>query len=61
MARSVEDVRRELRSERADLTDAVGDLRAEGGRLRSKLPLAFGGAVASLLALRAVAKRAKRA
>jgi hypothetical protein len=50
---SEQDLRRELRDERAGLADAVDQLRTElgraanvSGRLRSKLPLAAGGAFA---------------
>ena len=50
MASSTEqDLRRELREERAGLADAVDQLRTEVGRatdLRSKLPLLAGGAFA---------------
>jgi hypothetical protein len=59
MSRSVEEVRRQLASERERLTAAVDDLREEGGRLRSKLPV-VAGALAGLLALRAVVRRALR-
>jgi hypothetical protein len=60
MARSAEEVRRELRSERAGLTDAVADLRTKGTELRAKLPVALGGAVASLVALRALTRRTRK-
>jgi hypothetical protein len=52
----VEEVRRELASEREGLTEAVGDLREQGGRLRSRLPALAGGAVGTAIALR-LAKR----
>jgi hypothetical protein len=52
--RSAEDVRRELESEREGLTDAVGELREEGGKLKSKLPVVLGGFVAGVVALRAL-------
>jgi len=50
-SRSVEDVRQELASEREGLTEAVEDLREEGGKLKSRLPLVLGGGLATLLAL----------
>jgi hypothetical protein len=53
MASTERDLRRELREERERLADAVDDLRTEigeaadvSGKLRSKLPLAAGGAFA---------------
>jgi hypothetical protein len=59
-SRSVEEVRQELASEREGLTEAVEDLREEGGKLKSKLPVLIGGAVAGLIGLRAVARRLRR-
>ena len=58
--RRVEDVRHELEHERDGLSEAVGHLREETGKLKSKLPVVLGGAVASLLAVRALARRARR-
>ena len=53
MASTEQDLRRELREERERLADAVDELRIESGeatdvsgKLRSKLPLAAGGAFA---------------
>jgi hypothetical protein len=60
MARSVEDVRRQLQSERAGLTEAVGDLREEGGKLKSRLPVVAGSAVAGVVALRALGRLLRR-
>jgi hypothetical protein len=56
VARSVEEVRRQLASERERLTEAVDDLREEGGRLRSKLPQLAAGALGTVIVLR-TAKR----
>ena len=59
-SRSVEDVRQELASEREGLTEAVEDLREEGGKLKSRLPLLLGGAVAGLIGVRAVSRLLRR-
>ena len=59
-SRSVEEVRQELASEREGLTEAVEDLREEGGKLKSKLPVVIGGAVAGLVGLRAVSRLLRR-
>ena len=59
-SRSVEDVRQELASEREGLTEAVEDLREEGGKLKSRLPLVLGGAVAGLIGLRTAARLIRR-
>jgi len=59
-SRSVEDVRQELASEREGLTEAVEDLREESGKLKSRLPLVLGGAVAGLIGLRAAARLIRR-
>jgi hypothetical protein len=59
-SRSVEEVRQELASEREGLTEAVDDFREEGGKLKSKLPLLLGGAFGALVALKAVARRARQ-
>jgi hypothetical protein len=50
--RSVEDVRRELASERESLTEAVEELREEGGKLRSKLPVVAAGALGGIILLK---------
>jgi hypothetical protein len=51
-SRSVQQVRSELESEREGLTEDVEELREEGDRLKSKLPLIVGGTIAGLVALR---------
>jgi hypothetical protein len=60
VARSAEEDRRDLASERAELTSAVGELREEGGRLKAKLPLLAGGALASVVALKALGRAFRR-
>ena len=60
MARSVDDVRRELRNEREGLSEAVEDLREEGSKLRSKVPVVLGSAVASVVALRTLKRLIRR-
>ena len=59
-SRSVEEVRQELASEREGLTEAVEELREEGGKLKSRLPLVLGGAAAGLIGLRAAARLIRR-
>jgi hypothetical protein len=59
-SRSVEEVRQELASEREGLTEAVDDLREEGGKLKSKLPVVIGAAAAGLIGLRAVSRLLRR-
>jgi hypothetical protein len=60
VARSLEEVRRQLAREREGLTEAVGDLREEGGRIRSRLPVVAGSAVAGVVALRALRRLRRR-
>jgi hypothetical protein len=59
-SRSVEEVRQELASVREGLTEAVDDLREEGGKLKSKLPVVIGAAAAGLIGLRAVSRLLRR-
>jgi hypothetical protein len=59
-SRSAEDVRRDLAAERAGLTEAVGDLRTEGDRIRSKLPGAIAGTVGAVIALKAARRLLRR-
>jgi hypothetical protein len=58
--RDVEDVRRELASEREGLSADVDDLREGSSKLKSKLPLVVGGALASLVGLRALKRLLRR-
>jgi hypothetical protein len=58
--RRAEDLRRELESEREGLTEAVEDLRHEGSRLKARLPIVLGGALASLIGLRAARRLVRR-
>jgi hypothetical protein len=60
MPRTVEDVRREIETEREDLSVAVGDLREEGAKLKSKLPVVAGGALASVVALKTLKRLIRR-
>jgi hypothetical protein len=60
MPRSADEVRRELRTERAGLTQAVDDLRETGGRLKSRLPVVAGSALAGLVALRTLRRLVRR-
>lgn len=59
-ARSPEDVRREIESERKRLARAVGTLRTEADGVRRRLPVIALGAVGAVLALRATARLLRR-
>jgi hypothetical protein len=59
-ARSPEDVRRDLESERRQLGTAVGTLRTRAGALAKKLPFVAIGAAGLGLALRTAARRLLR-
>jgi len=62
MARTIDDIRREIEREREELVSAVGDLRRAVGvasRLRRKLPALAAGGAATGFALRAVARRGR--
>jgi hypothetical protein len=60
VARRVEDVRAELETEREGLTADVEDLREEGTKLKSKLPVVLGAAAAALVGLRTVKRLLRR-
>ena len=55
--RSTEDVRRELRSEREHLGDAVQTVRTQAAAVRRKLPLVALGAAGAGLVLRTASRR----
>ena len=55
--RSTEDVRRELASERKQLGDAIGTLRAKGAAVRRKLPFLAVGAAGASIAARLTSQR----
>ena len=59
-ARSPEEIRREIESERERLGGAVGTLRTRAGSLARKLPFVALGAAGLGLATRTAAKRALR-
>jgi hypothetical protein len=60
VARDAEQVRAELETQREGLTADVEDLREEGSKLKSRLPVVIGGAAAAFLALRAVKRLLRR-
>jgi glucose-6-phosphate-specific signal transduction histidine kinase len=59
-ARSTEEVRRELASERERLGQAASALRSQAGTVRRKLPLVALGVAGAAVALRLVTKLVRR-
>jgi hypothetical protein len=59
-ARSPDEVKREIESERERLGKAVHTLRAQAGKVRRRLPLVAVGATGAGLVLRTVARRVFR-
>jgi hypothetical protein len=57
MARSEQDVRKEIASEREELKDAVTTFRAHANRAKRRLPLVAAGVIAGVVVLRAVVDR----
>ena len=57
MARSAEDVRRDIAREREQLVRAVEELRSEATSMKAKLPKIAGAALAGIAALKLLRRR----